>query len=128
MALSGDLSNYERWQEFDYFVQVGDADTGAVSESMSSPNSKRWRLKEVRLKFSSTFASVEDFVVEVSSILGSYFNQKIVSQALNGVINYYNQFDSAVPLSASDTLNFTFSMGSGTNIAGIQVFGWAVSG
>jgi len=128
MAFAGTLYNYERWQEFDYFVTVGDADTGAVSESLPKKKKKRWLLKEARIKFSSAYASVEDFVITISSILGSYYDQKVVSQALNGIENYLIQFDSVINMSASDTINVTMSMKSGTNIAGIQLIGWAVSG
>jgi len=125
MAFTGNLYDYERWQEFDYYVS---STGGVVNESLSSPNGKRWKLNEVRIKFSSAFASVEDFVVKISSILGSYYDQKLVSVALNGVLNYLNQFENGIHLSASDTLNVTMSAAAGVNDLGIQLIGWAVSG
>lgn len=124
MAFSKDYKAYDRKTDFHFYFS-GQADGW---ESQSLEEGKRIGLKEVRLHFDSTFNSVEDFIVYVSSINGSAYNLKLISEALNGVDDIIVQFSNEIILFSDDQLVFNGSMVSNTHLYGLEALGWSVRG
>jgi len=127
MSFTGDLTQYQRWDEFQYYSDEDGTD-GNFSESLSNPGSKIWKIKDIRMHWSTAFASVEDLVVNMSSILGSYHDHLIASEAMNGVQDLLLQFSNPITLFSDDTVVFAMSMKSNINHFGLIVNGWAVRG
>lgn len=124
MAFSKEYRQPQRWDTFHFYFS-GKANGW---ESQSLAIGKLWALKEVRLHFSSTFASTEDFTVTVSSINGSSFNQILLSEPLNGLRDLIQQFSDPLLYFSDDQLVFGASMKSNINGYGLEVIGWAVRG
>jgi hypothetical protein len=125
MALTKTDLDYQRWRNFNYF-ESGKAD--GFSQISVNPG-KPWMLRQVRIHFSSVFASVEDLVLQISSINGSYFDHLLVSRAMLSADTYIVGWDSDVLLLFSDDyLNINLSMKSNVNGWGIEVLGWAAAG
>lgn len=114
---------YDRYDEFHYFA------TGKVDgwEQQSINIGKRFKFGQLRLHLSSIFASVEDLTVYVSSINGSAYNFKFLSQALNGIQDLIVDF-SEYFFTSGDQMVFNASMKSNTTTWGIEAIGWAVRG
>ena len=125
MAFTQEEYNYERYKEFHYYF----AGKEHGFETQSIAPGVLWKLKEVRLHFSDTFASTEDMVVRISSINGSAFNQVLVSQTMSDVKSYRVVFDgSGVLLYSDDQVVITGSMVSNVISYGLEAIGWAVRG
>ena len=95
---------------------------------MSSPGGKPWRLGQIKIHLSSKFLSAEYLKVYVSSVNGSYFNYVILSQLMSDVYDLLIQFSQGFLLHSGDQLIFDWSMNSGVNLFGLDVYGWAVIG
>jgi len=115
----------ERWTEFHFFASGG-AD-GAISESVNP--GVRWKLKEIRVRLSVAFASVEDLTVRISATQGSAYNHFLKSEAMNGIKQKWYTYDSdGLTFQSDDQMVIALSLVSGQNIIGIEVLGWAVLG
>lgn len=130
MAFTETENNPARWFDFEYFATnaANGVATGTVAPGV------RFRLAEIRVHCSSTFASTEDLTVRLSSINGSQYNLMLVSQAMNGVRDYYRIFAEGAdyknaPLFLSDDqLIVTLTGVSNINVVGITAIGWAIRG
>ena len=114
----------DRWWPFTYFEQAGE--NGVYSESIAPGT--RFRLKEIRLHFSTAFASTEDFTIAMSSVNGSYFNFKLLSQALNTVRDLIWRPDQPLDFFSDDQIVLGLSQVSAVNLFGIEVHGWSIVG
>lgn len=124
MAFTEEFHLPQRWSHF-HFYTSGKAN-GAGTESISI--GRLWKLQEIRLHFSTAFASVEDLVVRLSAVNGSYFNTLFLSQALNAVQDLWVHYSDPLLFFSDDQLKLTFSMKSNINGWGLEVIGWAVQG
>lgn len=127
MSFTGDIEQPDIWNEFNYYSDETGTD-GKLSDSLSSPTGNRWQFKELRMHFSTAFASVEDLVIRVSSPRGSYHNFLILSQAMNGSQDLLVQYSSPVWLLSNESIVVEQSMASGANLFGLQITGWAAQG
>jgi hypothetical protein len=114
----------ETWDHLDFYSSGGV--DGSFVESLAP--GKMFRLEEVRLHLSVVHASVEDFAIRISSSFGSAYNQVLISQAMNGVANYLWQPTNPMIFNSDDQLVFSLFIKSATNIYGLNVKGWGVSG
>jgi hypothetical protein len=89
---------------------------------------KKFQIADIRAHFSAAIASVLDLQIYISSILGSQYNTKLISQALNGVQDIFIHFSSPLQFNSGDTVKFSSPTVSVANKCGIEVFGWAVVG
>jgi hypothetical protein len=127
MAFSTEYNGYKRWDDFHFWFS-GKAN-GWEEQSLSFvDDAKGFKVKEVRLHFSTAFASVEDFVMYTSSIKASNFNTIWISEPLNGVRDLVLFFSQPIQLFSDDQLVFTGSMVSNINGYGLEVLGWAARG
>ena len=115
----------ERWTHFSFFASGGV--NGAVTESLN-PTGQFFKLAEVRLHFSTAFASVADFIVRLSSAKGSAHNLILLSQALSSVRDLLWQPDQELMMLSDDQIVLSWSQASGVNTAGLNVLGWGVWG
>jgi len=116
----------QRWTNFHFFKQhtialpyTGDTD-GVI---FSVP----WQLGEVRVHWSTAFASGEAMKVFISSVKGSYFNTLIFSTDMSAIQDYRVTF-SDMYFFSDDHLVVYFSNVSHVNVAGIEFIGWSVRG
>ncbi|MCK5606781.1 hypothetical protein KAR91_33070 [Candidatus Pacearchaeota archaeon] len=117
-------SDYKRWEEFHFFFQ------GLANgwEEQSLTVGKRVKLTQLRVHFDSTFVSTEDLIVYVSSIRGSAYNIKILSQTLSDVQDLVVIYTSdAIEVLSDDHIVFAASMKSNIHLYGLEVLGWAVA-
>lgn len=124
MAFTEEYYAPERWWDFQFFATGGA--NGVVSENVAPTT--RFKILEFRLHWSSAFASVEDFVVQISSIKGSQYNAILFSEALNGLTDLYVRLSQPMQFLSDDSVNIAMSMASGINIWGLTVVGWAIRG
>ena len=118
---------------FMFFVSGG-AD-GIINENITGGDLgevEHFWIKEIRVHFSTAFASVEALVLKLSdAIIGSAFNQTFLSAAMLGATDYQWIPDTGdnkgLMFNSGDKLGLTLSMKSGINTAGITVIGWAVA-
>lgn len=130
MSLSGDFVQYQRWDMF-HFYETENGTNGALSTSINNTaleTYRRWKFQELRMHFSTAFASVEDLVIRISSTLGSNHNVKILSQAMNAIQDIHVYYSDPIVFYSDDQMVITMSMASGVNKYGLQVIGWAVRG
>ena len=85
-----------------------------------------FELDRIRLHMSGAHGSVEDFTVVLSHHRGSYFNQNILSQAMNGVQDVLYQADPPARINRGDTIHFSM-VASAANPWGLEVSGWAIT-
>jgi hypothetical protein len=127
MAFTKEFLQPQRWDEFHYYFS-GKAN-GWEDQSLDFiSEGYRFKVGEVRVHFSSAFASVEDFVMYRSAINGSMYNNIWISEALNGVRDLVLFFSDPLNFFSDDQLVFTGSMVSNTNGYSLEVFGWAARG
>ena len=117
-----DYKGPENFTYFDFYTSGGT--NGPMVDSLSV--SKAFRMGEVRLHLSVVHPSVVDFTIRLSSILGSAYNQILVSQAMSSVKEYLWQPTRPLEFNSGDQLVFSLYFASGTNIYGLNVKGWSV--
>jgi len=127
MAFDGDYIQYQRWDQFHFYDTFSIA-LPFVGETKSLAPADLWKLEEIRLHFSTAFASAEYLKIRISSIKGSAFNIVILSQSLNGVEDLRVHFSQPLLLFSDDQLIFYISNVSHANVGGLEVIGWAVRG
>lgn len=123
MTIPQDEYQPSRWHEFRFYA------SGKVDgwEQQSITNTSPYRLREIRLHFSSVFVSTEDLVVYISNVNGSSYNTKVLSQALLNVQDYRITFTS-MTLQSDDHIVFNGSMVSNVNGWGLEVLGESAHG
>lgn len=124
MAFTEKYTQPQRWDHFEFYFS---GKINGWEEQSLAPNIK-FKINEIRLCFSTAFASVEDFVVRLSSLKGSVFNLIFVSQALNGVKDLLWQPSQELIFGSDDQIVFAGSMASNINEYGLSALGWAVRG
>lgn len=114
----------ERWTHFSFFTKQK---AGSNVESLN-PDGQFFKLEEVRLHFSSAFASSRDFTIRLSSIKGSEYNLTLLSQALSGIQDLLWQPDRPLVMLSDDQVVFSWTQVSDVNTLGLNVLGWGVLG
>lgn len=122
MALTKVANGPHRWEEF-LFYQSYKAN-GSISDEIVP--GKIWKLGEIRIHFSTAFASAESLTIRLSCILGSYYNVKFYSLNVSGSTDIFIHYSDPLRFLSDDRLVFTLSMASGVNGVGFQFIGWAV--
>jgi hypothetical protein len=111
----------QRYQYFTFFA------TGSASINVEQfIPSFDFELEKIRLRFSTAFASVQDFMVTVSHHLGSQYNHNLVSQALNGVQDVLFHPDRTIKYHVGDTIQVSI-LNSAENAYGLEIAGWAIT-
>jgi hypothetical protein len=114
----------ERWTHFSFFK----TQKAASNVESLDPDGQFFKLAEVRLHFSSTFGSTQDFTIRLSSIKGSEYNLLLLSQALSGLRDLLWQPSQALLLLSDDQIVFSWTQVSDVNTLGLNVLGWGVLG
>lgn len=89
--------------------------------------SHAFELDKIYLHMSGLHVSVEGFTVVLSHHMGSYFNEKLLSQAMLGLQDVIYQPSRTIHLHYGDTLHFSL-VASTSNFWGLEVSGWAITG
>lgn len=121
MAFTEKYLPYSRTKYFSFF-----ADGLNVSMEENFTPDFDYEVKSITLHLSVVHVSVVDFIVRLSSIQGSAYNLKLISQAMNGVQDFIWTPDSTQIYYIGDHLNFSMTM-SGANRYGLLIEGWAVT-
>jgi hypothetical protein len=103
-----------------------DNGNGTISEEINP--GKRWKLAEIRIHFSTAFASAEYLKAFLSAIKGSEHNVVLLSHNCSGSTDYILYYSEPRLFLSDDVLCIELSNASGVNAIGISVFGWAVLG
>jgi hypothetical protein len=111
------------WQLAFYKKDDGD---GAIGENFNPGT--RWKLAEIRVHFSSAFASVEYLTAYLSATKGSEHNVVLLSHNCSGSTDIILYYSEPRMFLSDDVLRVELSNTSGVNAIGISVFGWAVIG
>ncbi len=124
MAFAEQYLQPQQWDHFTFYATGGA--NGVITESIDM--SKTFKLMELRVHCSAVFASVEDLTMRLSSPLGSQYNLKLVSQAMNGVQDYLYICDNPAGhlFASDDQIIVSLSLVSAENTIGIKVIGWSV--
>jgi hypothetical protein len=116
-----------RQKQFQFFASDGDSAVAPDAEFTESlAPSYAFELEKIKLRLSTAHVSVVDFMVTVSHHLGSYYDQNVLSQAMNGVRDVVLQLNPTLKLHSGDTLRFSLIM-SAVNTYGIEVTGWSIT-
>lgn len=121
MALTLATQPVSRMQYFIYY-----ADGNSDMDEDLAPG-KAFELDSVKLHLSVAEVSVVDFIMHLSSILGSYHDCTYLSQAMEGLTNVFWLVERPMIFLYGDTINFSLSMVTGTNYWGLQIQGWAIT-
>jgi hypothetical protein len=132
MSFTGDWPGYQRWDHF-HFYETENGTNGTLESVLDGSvmgKAYKWKIGEIRMHFSTAFASVEYFKAYVSSILGSNHNYVLISQLMSDIVDFRLVFEDHehLMLFSDDALRFSFSNASGVNLWGLEVQGWAVRG
>lgn len=121
MAFSELTQPVSRMQYFIYYTD-GNSD---MDEDLAPE--KAFELDSVKLHLSVANASVVDFIMTLSSILGSAHDCTYLSQAMEGLTNVFWLVERPMIFLYGDTINFGLSMVTGTNHWGLQIQGWYIT-
>jgi hypothetical protein len=113
---------YSRMKYFNYYT------TGNEPLIENIEFSYPFELNEFRLHLSVSMASIEYFIVRLSSILGSAYDVKILSYSMYAHKDLIYQMDCTYKFLYGDILSVQLSFASGTNTYGLAVLGWEVMG
>lgn len=114
----------QRWKQFDFYTT--DASLGNISESVQQ--STTWMLGEIRMHMSIANISANDLVVRLSSVKGSAYNIKLLSDPILNSEDVFKHYSNPLLFGSDDQLVITTSTASSANVYGLQVIGWAVTG
>lgn len=109
---------------FKYFTYYG-SDNSDMAESLAP--GKAFELDTVELHLSVANVSVVDFIMQLSSALGSEYNITYLSQAMYGYTNVVWHIARPFIFMNDDTIDFTLSMVTATNVWGLQIQGWYIT-
>lgn len=87
-----------------------------------------WKLKDIRVKISGAFASVEYLILKISSVLDSYHNIIFYSQNVSGSTDIFIQYSEPLLFLSDDHLVFELSNTSGVHTFGFIFNTWAAKG
>jgi len=124
MSLTSTNIPVSRCQFHEYYVST----TGAVNLSLdeSLNPEKAFELDAVRLHLSVATASVVDFRIYLSSILGSAHNLVLLSLAMSGVADVYWGYDRTFRMNYGDQLVFSLVLSTGI-VVGLHISGWSIT-
>jgi len=108
-----------------YFAYYTDGDEPLI-ESINF--GKSVEIEEVRLHLSVAMASVEDLIIQLSSILGSAHNILFLSYSMFNHTDLVYQFHKTHKMLYGDVLSVYLSFKSQTNWYGLSILGWEVTG
>lgn len=106
-----------------YFTYYGTANSD-MAESLAPETA--FELDTVELHLSVADASVVDFIMQLSSNLGSEYNITYLSQPMFGYTNVVWHIARPFIFMYGDTIDFTLSMVTATNVWGLQIQGWTI--
>jgi hypothetical protein len=117
---------YSRQKYLTFLATGGSvANTGSTMiETWTMSNA--FELEKVRLRLSTAHASAVDLMVEISHHLGSYYNHKILSEAMAGKQDVLLQLDPTLKLFQGDAVNASMVL-SAANHYGLEFSGWAIT-
>ena len=124
MALTKEEFQPQRWWPVHFYGTNALAGNSALIEEVSV--AKRFKVQDIRVHFSTAVASAIDLMIYISSILGSEYNTKLLSQAILGVQNVFIHFSEPLALNSADVLTFSTASFIVANVAGLEVYAWAV--
>lgn len=131
MSFLGDFNKYNRFDEFSFY-STENGTNGKFNESInyvSLGKPRRFYLREIRMHWSSLFASIEYFKVYISSVLGSNFNYIILSQLMSDIQDFrVTWISDEIGCFSDDHIVFEMSCVSGNNLFGLEVKGWSIEG
>jgi len=113
---------YSRMRYFNYYT------TGNMPLIENISFDTPFELDEIRLHLSVAFASVDDFIVKLSSILGSAYDILLLSYSMNTHTDLLYQPNRSYKFIYGDILSIQLSFKSGVNYYGLNVLGWEVAG
>ena len=127
MIDQGDYIQYKRWDEFHFYDAsiVVNSTTGITTGFVSNV---LWRLGELRLHLSTVIASAVYLVVRTSSVNNSSLNHIWTSLIASNARDIVLNFSTPALFFSGDHLVVTMGSLSVTNIAGVEITGWAVRG
>lgn len=127
MAFTLEEFNPDRWFDSHYYktYTITLPHTG-VTDAVAPAT--RYKLQEIRIRWSSAFESAESIKVYVSSANGSYYNILLFSYNMNNSQDLRWYWSDPIMIFSGDQIVFYTSNISHANIAGIDVIGWAVRG
>jgi len=126
MAFTEDTIDVERYWPMHFYMDADVIANSSINETITK--AKKFRIGDIRLHFSGGVTSAADFMINVSSILGSRFNVQLLSQDIQGSTDVFLHYSSYLQFNSGDHVVFTTSTFSVVNSYGIEVFGWAVVG
>ncbi len=124
MAFTKDQPYNERYWPLHFYTAAGVLANSSISDSLTL--AKRFQINEIRIHFSVAVVSVIDFMINVSSVLGSAYNTKLISQALLNLQDVFIYYSQPLQFNSDDHINFATSTISIANWYGIEVWGWGV--
>lgn len=124
MAFTERYIDPQRWSHFMFFATGGA--NGVISEGVAP--GKIWKLHEIRVHFSTAFASTEYLVGRLSAARGSYYNVLLFSAAISGSTDIRYVYSDPLLFESGDVLYIGHSTKSGVNTTGITMIGWAALG
>lgn len=113
---------------FTFFVSDGNS-AAAWDDTMDEQFNPLWpfTLDKIRLHLSTAHVSVVSFVVTLSHHINSAYNEVLVSQAMLGVRDILFQAEPNRLFHYQDTFSIAMPM-SATNIYGLEISGWQITG
>lgn len=124
MALTRINDPIGKYCYFTYYTTSGGTDTAETMTEAVAP-AVPFYIDEVRLHLSVVHASVVDYIISLSSELGSAYNTLFLSQAMNGEKDVIWQPERPKRFRAGDQLSVNMIM-SGSNYYGITISGWTI--
>lgn len=99
---------------------------GAISDSFCP--GVPWKLKDIRVKISDAFASIEYLIMKISSVLDSYHNIVFYSLNVSGSTDIFIHYSDPIMFLSDDHLLFELSTVSGVHTLGFIFDVWAAKG
>lgn len=127
MALTRENTPLGRDTQFTYF-DTEDTTLPYASGTWTVNPGDPFTLEEVRLHWSTAFASAESIVLRVSSIKGSAHNFLLFSHNMNNSTDIRYYYSQPLRFFSDDQLLLSLSNISHVNTLGIQIIGWAAAG
>ena len=127
MAFTETYIQPKLWDQFHFFDTV-DTTLPFASGTRSVAPGVRFMLQEVRLHWSTAFASAESIVLRLSSVNGSEYNTLFFSHNMNNSTDIRYYYSQPLLFFSNDQLVLSLSNISHVNTLGIEVIGWAARG
>lgn len=128
MTFTEEYTQYKRWDMFQFFGQFNTTLPFAGDTASVDPEGGVFKLQEIRIRWSTAFASAESIKLYVSSIKGSEYNTLLFSHNMNNSTDIRYYYSAPLLFFSDDQLVLSLSNISHANTAGVTVIGWAVRG